>query len=344
MNRTLILLAAFLLLGGATFWYLTQGEGEKTTLSGADRAFAVRDIGKVHKIFIADRQGERTTLERRDGYWLYNGRYKARPSVMEPLLEAISRVQIKYKPTEAAVEHMVQTLATEGIKVELYGKGDELIKAYYVGGSTSDERGCYMIMEGAEQPYVAYLPAWEGNLSVRFRLYGDEWRDKTLFAEEVENIQSVSIEYPKQRDQSFRLENKAGGYEVSPFYDITPEIKRPFRAGSAEAFLANFRSVGSEAFRNDYSGRDSIRQLAPFSIITLVNRQGDTTQVKLFPIVPENIISHDVKTGDYILSSSAIERYFADRNGEDFYLAQHLVLQKLFWGYSSFFKEDKLLN
>ncbi|MCB9291126.1 MAG: hypothetical protein H6560_27725 [Lewinellaceae bacterium] len=49
---------------------------------------------------------------------------------------------------------MVESLATEGMKVELYDKDGGLLKAYYVGGSTSDERGTYMIMEGAEQPYV----------------------------------------------------------------------------------------------------------------------------------------------------------------------------------------------
>ncbi|MCB0557731.1 MAG: DUF4340 domain-containing protein [Lewinellaceae bacterium] len=344
MNRTLVLLIAFLLLGGGVFWYLSQGKDEKTTLAGADRDFAVKDIGQVYKIFIADRRGERTTLERKDGYWLYNGQYKARPSVMQPLLEAIARVQIKYQPPQAAMEKMVEALATEGIKVELYDKEGNLLKAYYVGGSTSDERGTYMIMEGAEQPYVAHLPFWEGNLSVRFRRYGDEWRDKTLFSEEVDNIQSVSIEYPKQRNQSFILENTPDGYEIRPFYDITPEIRRPFKEGSAEAFLINFERVGAEAFRNNYEGRDSISRLVPFSIITLVNKQGDTTQVKLHPIVKENIISQDAKSGEYVLYSSEIERYFADLNGKDFLLAQHLVLEKLFWGYSSFFQDKNLLN
>ena len=66
MNRTVVLLIAFLLLGGGVFWYLSQGGDEKTTLAGADRAFKVEDIEQVHKIFIADRRGERTTLERRD--------------------------------------------------------------------------------------------------------------------------------------------------------------------------------------------------------------------------------------------------------------------------------------
>ena len=63
---------------------------------------------------------------------------------------------------------MVKSLASEGIKVELYDRKGEKIKAYYVGGATPDERGTYMIMENAEEPYVAHIPSWEGNLRFRF--------------------------------------------------------------------------------------------------------------------------------------------------------------------------------
>ncbi len=344
MKRTLLLLAIFLLLGGGTAWYLNTGGGNKTTLAGADRDFAMKDMEKVQKIFIADRDGERTTLERRDGYWLYNGQYKARPTVIRPLLEAVKHVQVKYKPPHAAVPNMVKVLATEGIKVELYGAEDELLKSYYVGGATSDERGTYMIMEGAEQPYVVFLPSWEGNLSVRFKRSGDDWRDKSLFSSEMEDIQSVSIQYPKQRNQSFILERKGGDFTVRPFYGITPQANRPYREGSAEAFLAKFESVGAEDFRNNLPGRDSIRQLVPFSIITLATTGGDTSRASLFPILPENVVSQDPKSGNFVTSHNEIERYFVDLNGQDFFMAQHRVLQDILWGYSSFFKDQDLLN
>lgn len=344
MKRTIILLALFLLLGGGAFWYLNTKEDEKTTLAGADRRFAVEDINQVYKIFIADREGKRTTLERKDGYWLYNGKYKARPTVMEPLLEAIQRMQIQYKPPKAAEEKMVKALATQGLKVELYDKDGGQLKAYYLGGATADERGAFAIMDGAEHPYVVELPAWEGNLTVRFARFGDDVRDKDIFSEPVENIQSVSIEYPKQRDQSFRLEATADGYEVKPFFDYTPLIRRPYRDGAAETFLVNFEGLSAEEFSNNYPGRDSILQLVPFSVITLVNKQGDTTQARFFPIIPDQYITQDVKSGGLIEVSSDIERYYVGLNEKDLLVAQHLLLRKAFWSYSSFFQGQNLLN
>jgi hypothetical protein len=323
---------------------MNKGEDEKTTLAGADREFAT-ELDKIHTIFIADRDGEQTTLERADGYWIYNGTHKARASVVGPLLQAIEKVRIKYKPPQAAVENMVSVLATHGIKVELYDKQENKIKAYYVGGSTSDERGTFMIMEGAEQPYVVELPAWEGNLSVRFKRKGDEWRSKLLFEEEVENIQSVSVEYPKQRQKSFVLEHKSGdNYEVRPFYEVTPRINAPMKAGLAEAYLVNFKKLSAEAFRNNYSKKDSVLQLIPFSIITLTNKSGDSTKIALYPVIPKRMVGQDLKTGEYLANQADIRRYFVDLNGEDFLLAQNRVLQEILWAYPAFFEEQRLLN
>jgi hypothetical protein len=345
MKRTLILLLLFLLLGGGVVWYLSQDQTAPSTLTGTDRDFAT-DIEEVHKIFIADRLGERTTLEKRDGYWLYNGKYEARPSVIRPLVEAIQNVRIQYKPPRAAVENMVNVLATQGIKVELYDKEDALIKTYYVGGSTSDERGTYMIMEGADQPYVVEIPAWEGNLSVRFRRTGDEWRKKLLFEHQVEEIKSVSVEYPKQRQNSFILEQTSDGvFDVQPFYDITPRINRPMRAGSGEAYLVNFEKLSAEAFRNDIPEKDSIRQQIPFSIITLTDRDDKVRQVKLYPIIRRSTISQDLKSGEYIINSGDIERYHVDvDDGTDFMLAQNRLMRQILWGYRSFFDEKALLD
>ena len=123
----------------------------------ADRAFKVEDIEQVHKIFIADRRGERTTLERRDGYWLYNRQYKS-PSVMRTARRHLPGAgQIQTASGGSAVYG-----GSAGDRRHQSGavrSGRSPIKAYYVGGSTSDERGTYMIMDGfAEQP-MAELPS-----------------------------------------------------------------------------------------------------------------------------------------------------------------------------------------
>lgn len=336
MGRTIILLILFLLLGGGTLWYLSGDRADRrTSLLGADRDFAVENVESIQKIFLADRNGENTTLERKGKDWVYDQKYIARPNAMTNLLDAIKRVQIKYKPPQAAVKDMVNSLATEGIKVEIYGKENTLIKAYYVGGSTADETGTFMIMDGADQPYVCFIPRWQGNIRFRYNLSGDEWRDKSIISKEANQIKSVSIEYPRQRNRSFTLEKKENGYEIYPLFEITNEITNPYKKGSAESFLVGFERLMGEAFANNHPKRDSIRRLIPFAVIALTDLKGDTEIVKLFPKYLEGEI--DPNTGEFT-GEGIIERYYVEKGNGDFMLAQDRLLRKVLWAYEFFFE------
>ncbi len=333
MKKTLLLLLAFGMLGAFVLWYFTV---QSNISLGTDRHFKVENPEDVYKIFIADRQGETVLLERKPGYWLYNGKYKARPNAIANLLDAITRVDIKYKPPQAAVKNMITDLAANGLKVEIYNKNGKRLKAYYIGGSTSDERGTHMIMEGAQQPYVAYLPGWEGNLRFRYNLRGDDWRDKTIFAYQQSDIQSVTVEYPKQRNQSFRIERKGDDFEVKPFYATTPVINRPLDLSKVEAYLEGFKSLGAEAFENRNPRRDSVQRLIPFSIISVTDKNGNTTVARLFPIIP----AHNSAIAP-LPGANVVERYFLDWNREDFMLIQHQVFSKVLREYEFFFTTGK---
>jgi hypothetical protein len=335
MSRNVILFLIFILLGGATAWYMTNKEDEHDSMAAlrAERDFAT-DPDIVHKVFIADRQGERTTLVRKKGYWEYNGEWKARPNAIENLLSTIEKVQMKYKPPAAAEDDMIRDLATNGLKVELYDQNNELIKAYYVGGGTADERGTYMMMEGAEQPFVAYIPNWEGNLRFRFSLRGDDWRDKTVFSYDMEEIQSVSVEYPKQKNKSFILERDGSSFKVKPYYDITPESSKPYKQGSAESFLIGFENLVAEAYKNDREEKDSVIQQIPFSVISVTDIEGNTKEVKFHPLLVDDF--YDTKTGTF-LANSDIERFYAECSTGDFMMIQNRVFNKIFWSYDFFF-------
>ncbi len=329
----------FLVLA-SIFGYLlvTRNIENDTSLLVADRQFAVEETENIHKIFIVDRRGNETLLTRANGTWRYNNQYKARENAIDNLLDAVSRIQVKYKPPEAALSNMIKELSSEGIKVELYGKTGKLLKAYYIGGGTADERGTHAIMEGAEQPYVTHIPGWEGNLRFRFNLTGDDWRDKTLLDFQPEEIASVSVEYPKQRNRSFHLFNQNGRYSVIPFYEITPEINQPVDQGRAEAYLTNFESIVAEAFENENPIKDSILQLVPFSVIKVKTQRGLETELRLFPVIPRGV-TIDPKTG--LQQNAQIERFFVEYNNNDFMLAQNRVVKEILWGYDFFFDTEK---
>jgi len=327
----------FLALVFITYFFLKQKPAEQGTLSGMDRAFAVKNAADIQKIFLANRiDGSTVLLERQQDHWMLNGRDRARDNAIENLLSAVTKVQMMYKPPEAAVPNMLQDLATRGIKVEVYGKQDKLLKVYYVGGSTSDERGTYMIMEGAEQPYVTHIPSWEGNLRFRYNLKGDAWRDRSIFRFKPKEVATLAVEYPTRREESFKLVPKGGGsLQVQPFYNYQEAKSSKFNPRTVDTYLEQFATIGAEAFRNDYQFQDSIRAMVPFCVFQVELNAGEQQQIRLFPIYPE-------QNGPITNYSTApqVERYFVDINGSDFVLAQHRVIQKVLRGYEYFFQAE----
>jgi hypothetical protein len=337
MNRTLLLLLVFVLLSGVAYLIFRTGtEGPAKGGDAWERQFAVEEVDRIHKIFLADRRGNKTLLERQSDHWTVNGDHKARPAAVEGLLDAVRRIELKFIPPQAAIQNMIESLAADGIKVELYDRQDELIKSYYVGGATADERGTYMIMEDSDNPYVVHIPSWEGNVRFRYNLVGDDWRDRTIFGEDPRQIASVSVEYPKQRGESFRLQRTGGGFSVEPFYELTPAIERAMRPGAAEGYLVGYERVIATDFRNALEQKDSIYRQVPFSIIRLEKQDGSRKEVRVWPIYNE-YYAQDPKTGKRSFRRE-MERYFVDLNGEDLFLIQKHLIDQLFWSYSSFFQ------
>ena len=345
MKKTnLILLALLLILGATTFWFLKSKKN--TNVSGYDFEFAVKDTASVYKIFLADRSGKQVILTREtssfisSGVWRVNNRYKARPDVLHNLLETINRVELKYRLPRNAVQNVVKDIATNAIKVEIYDKHNDKLKAYYVGGVNMDESGTHMMMENANEPYVTHIPGFNGGLRVRYFTDEIDWRDRMIFTLQPEEIQSVSIEYPLQKIKSFKLSlrgtKQSGGNttQVEPLFSMTPRMSTEPVKGLVESFLLGFKFLGAEGFENGYDRLDSLKATVPFAIIQVATIRGDTQTLKLHPIIPHNA------DGTLILNeqgSTAIDKYYAESNTGDLYQIQHILFQKIFWAYPNFF-------
>lgn len=337
MKKTLLLLLIFLLLGGSAYWYTQKEKGQITTVRTDDRHFAVKEVDQIGKIFIADRTGLNTTLDRKGDHWIYNDKHRARRDAVDNLLQTISGLEVKFIPPNTAVPNIVKTLAAHGVKIEVYDLNGKIMKTYYVGGTTNDERATYMILEDAEQPYAMHLPTMEGNLRLRYRIEGDEWRDRSVFWDKPNDIDFVSIEYPKQKNKSFKIERKNNGYIVEPFFDVTPTITRTFRKGFDEKFIQDFTGLIAEDFINDAPERASKASQVPFSIITVKNKKGETTSAKFHPVRHLNP-DGTPKTADELNAKATIKRYHVEHSSGDFMLVQDLLFGKIFWSYESFFE------
>jgi hypothetical protein len=332
MKKTLTLTLLFLALGAGAWFAIRENKKHAAASNlSPEMDFAVPNTIEIGKIFIADRSGKTATLEKKDGTWVYNGKYKARPDAIQNLLTTIRQVKVQFTPTEAAKQEMVKELAADGVKVEIYNPQNQKIKSYYVGGVTADERGTVMIIDGAENPCVVHMPGFVGQLSVRYMLGDDNWRDRTVFSEKPEDIQRISVEYPQQKSESFVLDKTGTAtYTVKPFYSTTPASKQPLRKGVPESYLLQFEKRIAEGFETINPARDSVRSLVPFAIVSVKKNNGEEKKVKFWPLEVET----NPQTG-----KAYVFRYFADYNdGEAFLLTQDQVFGPIFQGYNFFFE------
>ncbi len=332
MKKSILPLAIIgLLLGAGALRMLFNGNTKSSQSENRDWEMAVDDLSSIHKIFFADRNGNTVTVKRNGDHWIYNNQYRARQTAVDMILDAVRRMRLKYRPSQAAISHMVEDIATKGIKVELYDKNDANLKTFYVGGSTADERGTHMMLDGSDNPYVMYIPSWEGNIRTRF-FFGDKnWRDKTVFRENLEAIQRLAVEYPSKQDKSFIIEKTGTEYAVSPFYDTQTAITTPVNQETVAAYLEQYKSIGAEAFDNNNPKADSICAQTPFTTIAIANNKGEELSVSMYPLMVRD-------TAGQIIPNQKIERYMAKASTGDYYLTQQIVFGKILWAYDYFFE------
>ncbi len=298
----------------------------------ADADFRIKDTEQIGKIFLASRiRGTQFVLERKGDDWFVNDSIPVYPEIVTNLMTAIRTMKIKYRPAKAAIPNIAKELAVDQVKTEIYDRQGKLMKSYYVGGETSDARGTYVIMEGSEKPMVMQIPGMTGSFKVRYDLGLLDIMDKAIYREDPEQIEYVSINYPKQRNKSFILDMSSGKAELTPFYETTPRINRPVDAGQVQRYLQNFEKVIAESLIRNDQGINAFDNILPFCTLKIRRKDGTTKDIIFYPRDTQ-----DIMTGGKVMK---IEKFALaiDDTYDVMHLAQLAFTQKLFAGYDGFF-------
>lgn len=327
--KTLAPLILIILLGGIAFFFINSDSKKQSSNPDQDWVMHVEDIDDIHRIFIADRKGGKADVVRHGKKWTINNKYPANPYVLSNVLDAINRIRLKNRPAAAAIPHMVKTLSTTSRKVEVYGKNNKLLKSFYVGGATPDERGTFMIMEGSNNPYVMHIPMNEVSLKHRFFTEEIKWRDKAVFDLDPNDIVGVSIEYPKRKSKSFKITKNKGKWEVNPFYPTTKKIEKSVNQDIVDSYMKEFKRIGAEAFESKTPDVMKTLSTKEFCIVKVSLKDGTEKQVHFFPILVFQNENDD--------KPLPVERYRAVDEQGNIFFTQHLVFKEIFWAYDFFF-------
>ena len=318
----LIVIAQFVPKGNVL--YPLNFNKSNSTLKAENSNFAVNDIESVDKIFIADKQNHSVILTKKDGEWRVNDKFYAREDAIKNLLQAINKIRVKRPISRSEHDVQIKRLAVESRKVEVYQNG-KLTRTYYVGGTTQDQYGTYMLIEGSSVPFIMHIPGFLGFLTPRFFALEDLWRQNFIFKANPKQITYVSVMNSEDNKNNFILsKDNNGNYSI---VDYKNQIIQNIDTLQIKRFLTRIKKVSYEAMITHMSQgkRDSLISSRPFC--TIVFKSGENNKQVLKTYYVKNDVHYD-DNGDLLLYDP--DRAYGSFNKDlDIATVQYRTLDKI---------------
>jgi hypothetical protein len=251
------------------------------------------------------------------------------------------KLRVRTPVAKASQEKVITRMAGMSAKVEIYQMRPRInlfdrIKlfprevrsvVYYVGDAPKDNLGTFMLKEGAETVYIMHITGFKGFLSTRYSPIPDDWRDHTVFRSNLNEIQSVKVEFNAEPEKSYEVK-RIGKHQYQLELSNNQQIDQSIDTLRLLNFLSSFADVRFEALLNNLpqTMKDSVISSPFLHRITLTNTQGETIVVTTFT---------KKKFSQFIVNEESLAPLDLDRmygqinKGKDFVLIQYFVFDKV---------------
>jgi hypothetical protein len=275
-NRNTLILSLILLLLSLGYYFLVFKK-TKSTFDPEETAFAVKDTANIQSIqltyHLEGKPKRSLTLTRKDSSWLVNEKHPALQAKVNLLLKTLKLLRAKEPVLPQAKSNMLNLLAREHTDVEILLK-DGSRKSYKVGTNTPDNMGTFMLLKGADDLYVTFIPGHTGYLNSRYSSLEEDWKENLVFATSPDQVEWVKIEYSSSKDSSFQisrngkewlLNGQAGG-------DLVKE------------YIAGFQKIIAESMVEKYypGKKEELQKLNPDVIFEIKNLGEEAFRLKIW--------------------------------------------------------------
>ena len=325
MYKTIISLVLLLALGG--FYFLTKDKNNDTSITIEDRDFVVHDR-EIIDIIVIDRPGyPKLHLSKSENGWLLNQRRKASPHVIKNLLSVLTRMKLDYIPPRTKYKKIMQDIEDLGIGVVTYDKEGQVLSDFIVGKNNNVESGTYCIKRGAKQPYVMIVPAISGGIRNYYTLSDIDLRDKTVMDVNSGEIVKVTLDYKKNRINSFVInKDKGGDYQVQSLLptDKTNNISQ--NQNLLNAYIKDFKKIGAENIMTGRPDMDSLSQHMPLIELAIDLKNGSQLGYSFYPVMDNIDVGTEIKT---VADLVKLDRYYMFSNDGQSYIVQQRLVKNI---------------
>ncbi len=336
MKKNLVLLLLLLLIGVVTYvGYTSRSSTNSSSIDVSDREFAIENIEDVYRIKLTRRSGRVVDMKRKGNDWFVGANEKkVSANVMSNLKSVMKNIQIKFIPPAKYNKKIINEINRIGTQVDVYDNRDNLMKSYFVGGNVPDG-GTYFIMQGKTQPYVMERKVGYGGVRDMFIYLEEEIYDKAIWEINTSKITSVTVDYPKDKQQSFKIQKTEEGYLIDPLHSTTRRIPTIANQNAIKAYVEGFDVIYSESNENDNKLFSQLKDLIPFAKMSFELEDGTSKAIELYP-VNQFLDEHEDMPALEKANLLYLERFFVITDWGELYAAQKRLILKLFRGYSYF--------
>jgi hypothetical protein len=281
-KKSIILTASILVLGFLAFLAtnLVRNSGKSDTEL---LDFSVADTSKVDKIIITDAFSNKFFLERREGTWVDKNGNCIIQNPVKTILETFKNIEFKGYVPENSRKNITNRMSTSHTKVEIFQNGD-WIKTWYVGFSTQDHYGTYMLLETPSEksdlPVIMKIKGFNGIIEPQFFADPRRWKCTQIFALERDEIASVDVKFYDEPSRSFYVGKSGNNYTVKQQNNLLKSVD----TNMVIRYLNNYKKIHYEFVNYELSDKqvDSIKRTKPFCVLTLKETSGKSNMLKMY--------------------------------------------------------------
>lgn len=252
---------------------LVKGKGKSNRMLDD---FMVSDTATVDRITISSSYGDKIDLVRGASGWTTAAGECVQKEPLDNILHTFNKASVKSYLPNSAVENIKNQLTVDYRKVEIYQKG-KWVKTWYVGNSTADHYGTYVLLETAQDgksnaPVVLEMKGLKGTIEPRFFADPRLWACTQIFAYNPDDIAGIKLENWEKPEHNFEWKRKNNKFDLyfgqskEPVYDTLRLVR----------FIEKFRKVHFESpnFKLTPTQVDSLSKSKPYHKLTVTNKKG----------------------------------------------------------------------
>lgn len=335
MKKIIVLVLGLALLG-VLGYYTYQLVSKKGKSDGTLAAFnfEIKDTASIDKIIITEPNGMEMTLVRNGGSWTDPKGDCVQPQQVFNILDAAYNIRFKGYVPENSIKTVMNRMTTIGIKVQYFQNG-EWTKTWYLGTSTQDHYGTFMLVEDrytgkSDLPVICEIQGVKGIIEPRFFADPRRWQCSGIFAYDMNDIKAVQVDFTDRKDRSFEVRKIKDEYLVKygGKYVTNLDTNMVYR------YLLNYKRINFENPNFELTSKqlDSLRRSTPFCTLKLTTKFGKE-EVKMFRRKSdrENEVDDFGDKADY-----DINRFWCELPSGEIVKCQYFVFNPLIMGHIYF--------